>query len=41
MGDSGEFEELRRRKTRNKESLSKISRALLHEDTESRCDALA
>lgn len=41
MGDSGKFEELWGRQTRYKESLPKVSRALLHEDTESRCVAPA
>lgn len=41
MGDSGKFEELRCREARDKESLPKVSRGLLHEDTESRSDASA
>jgi len=40
MGNRGKLEELWRWQTRDKKSLSEISRALLHKNTEGRWDAL-
>ena len=40
MGNRGKPEKLWRWQARDKESLSEVSRALLHENTEGRWDAL-